>query len=159
VGAAAGGVVVTFTRGVGAPVMVDKTVTIRDATVQVRYRLGGARTNAVRGRWAVQLNLALTAGDAPGRYLTAPGRPSLGGAGRERGISGVTLVDEWIGVRAGLEWAPVAELAWGPVQTVSASEAGFERIYQGIALLVVWPVELSAGEAREFGGSITLGQL
>src|SRR5437773_5736344 len=39
VGAAAGGVVVTFTRGVGAPVMVDKTVTIRDATVQVRYRL------------------------------------------------------------------------------------------------------------------------
>jgi hypothetical protein len=159
VSAAAGGVVVTFTRGVGAPVMVDKTVTIRDATVQVRYGLGGARTNAVRGRWAMQLNLALTAGDAPGRYLTAPGRPSLGGTGRVRGMAGVTLVDEWIGVRACLEWAPDAELAWGPVQTVSASEAGFERIYQGIALLVVWPVELSAGETRELGGSITLGRL
>ena len=102
------------------------------------------------------MNLALTAGDAPGRYLTAPGRPSLGSTGRERGAGGVTLVDEWIGVRVRLEWAPAAELAWGPVQTVSVSEAGYERIYQGTALLVVWPVELSARAGRELGGTITL---
>src|SRR2546430_6471178 len=94
--------------------------------------------------------------DAPGRYLTATGRPSLGSTGRERGAAGVTLVDEWVGVRARLEWAPVAELAWGPVQTVSVSEAGFERIYQGTALLIVWPVELRTGEPRELSASITL---
>jgi hypothetical protein len=158
VGAAGGDVVVTFTRGVGTPVMVEKTVTIRAATVEVRYRLGTAGASVV-GRWAVQFNLALTAGDAPGRYLTALGHPSLGGTGRERGATGVMLVDEWIGVRARLEWAPVAELAWGPVQTVSVSEAGFERIYQGTALLVVWPIELSAGESRELAGSITLERL
>ena len=156
VGAADGGVVVTFTREVQAPVTVEKTVTIRDATVQVRYRLGTAGATTISGRWAVQLNLALTAGDAPGRYLTAPGRPSLGSTGRERGAGGVTLVDEWIGVRVRLEWAPAAELAWGPVQTVSVSEAGYERIYQGTALLVVWPVELSARAGRELGGTITL---
>src|SRR5881409_4267030 len=80
--------------------------------------------------------------------LTATGQPSLGSTGRERGAAGVTLVDEWVGVRARLEWAPVADLAWGPVQTVSVSEAGFERIYQGTALLIVWPVELGTGEPR-----------
>lgn len=160
VSAASGGVAVTLTRGAGAPVGVEKTVTIREATVEVRYRLGApAGMAGVSGQWAVQFNLALTAGDAPRRYLTATGRPSLGSTGGERGTSGVALVDEWIGVRVRLEWAPVADLAWGPVQTVSLSEAGFERIYQGTALLVVWPVELFAGETRELSASITLERL
>src|SRR2546430_14036932 len=79
--------------------------------------------------------------DAPGRYLTATGRPSLGSTGRERGAAGVTLVDEWVGVRARLEWGPLAELAWGPVPTVAGSEAGLERIYPGTALLFVSPGE------------------
>src|SRR5438445_467597 len=157
VSTANGGVAVTLTRGAGASVRVEKTVTIRDATVEVRYRLGTpAGMSGASGRWAVQINVALTAGDAPGRYLTATGQPSLGSTGRERGAAGVTLVDEWVGVRARLEWAPVAELAWGPVQTVSVSEAGFERIYQGPALLIVWPVELRTGEPRELSASITL---
>jgi hypothetical protein len=33
---------------------------------------------------------------------------------------------------------------------VSNSEAGFERVYQGSALLVSWPVMLAPGEARTF---------
>jgi alpha-amylase len=98
------------------------------------------------GRWAVQWNLALTAGDAPGRYLTLPERPSLASSGRVRGLAAVTLVDEWIGVRAALTWSPGAELAWGPVETVSVSEAGFERIYQGLALLLTWPLEAAPVE-------------
>ncbi len=159
VSATGGAIAVTFTRGAGAPVSVEKAVTIRDATVEVRYRLATPDATPLAGRWAVQWNLALTAGDAPGRYLTATGRPSLGSTGRERDLAGVALVDEWIGVRARLAWAPVAELAWGPVQTVSVSEAGFERIYQGTALLVVWPVGLHAGETRELVASITLERL
>src|SRR5438552_1341404 len=154
-----GAIAVTFTRGAEAPVSVEKAVTIREATVEVRYRLTAPAATPVAGRWAVQWNLALTAGVAPGRYLTATARPSLGSTGRERGAAGVALVDEWIGVRARLAWAPAAELAWGPVQTVSVSEAGFERIYQGTAVLVVWPVGLRAGETRELVASITLERL
>jgi alpha-amylase len=88
----------------------------------------------------VQWNLALTAGDAPDRYLDLPDRPALRSRGRVRDRDHVTLVDEWLGVRATLRWSPGAELAWGPVETVSVSEAGFERIYQGTALLLAWPV-------------------
>ena len=157
--AVGGAIAVTFTRGAEAPVSVEKAVTIREATVEVRYRLTAPAATPVAGRWAVQWNLALTAGDAPGRYLTATGRPSLGSTGRERDAAGVALVDEWFGVRARLAWAPAAELAWGPVQTVSVSEAGFERIYQGTAVLVVWPVGLRAGETRELVASITLERL
>ena len=136
--------------GEPAPLSVDKGLTIRGAGLTVRYRLG-APGGALRGRWAVQWNLALSGGAAPGRYLTLPGHPSLGTWGRAHDAVAVTLVDEWLGVEARLAWSPGAELAWGPVETVSVSESGFERIYQGLALLLSWPIE---GGKREM--AITL---
>ncbi|HTO11893.1 MAG TPA: alpha-amylase/4-alpha-glucanotransferase domain-containing protein [Candidatus Binatia bacterium] len=130
-------------RAAGAPALqVDKRVGVRGATVSARYRL----TGALSGRWAVQWNLALSAGEAPGRYLTLPGQPSLGSAGRITAVSEVTLVDEWLGLQARLTWRPAAELAWGPVETVSVSEGGFERLYQGLALLLAWPIGGASAE-------------
>ena len=123
-----------------SPLRVDKHVSVRGAAVTARYRLAAVGGAALHGRWAVQWNLALSAGEAPGRYLTLPGQPSLGSSGRLCGVSAVTLVDEWLRLEARLTWAPGAELAWAPVETVSVSEAGFERLYQGLALLLTWPV-------------------
>ena len=40
-------------------------------------------------------------------------------------------------------------MSWAPVETVSLSEAGFERVYQGLAILLCWPVELPPGGERE----------
>ena len=129
-----------------------KRLVIRDASVSARYRLA-APSGALAGRWAVQWNLALSAGDAPGRYLTVPGHPSLGSAGRLATATAVTLVDEWLGLEARLAWQPAAELAWAPVETVSVSEAGFERLYQGLALLLTWPL---AGPAAELAVTLTV---
>jgi alpha-amylase len=124
---------------------VDKRIAVRGLSVEARYRLTPAGEVAP-ARWAVQWNLALTAGDAPGRYLVLPGHPSLGSVGRRDDLREVVLVDEWVGLEARLTWTPAAELAWGPVQTVSVSEGGFERIYQGTAFLITWPlVAVSSG--------------
>jgi alpha-amylase len=135
------------------PLSVDKRVSVEAAAMTVRYRLTGSGGTLAGRRWAVQWNLALTAGDAPGRYLTLPDRPSLGSAGRLAGASEVTLVDEWLGLAARLRWSPAAELAWGPVETVSVSEAGFERIYQGLALLLVWRL---GGDGHELEMTLTV---
>lgn len=132
-----GGVAVTLVPDDAGAVGLVKRVSVRGAELRADYRL----SPDAPGRWAVQWNLALTAGDAPGRYLTLPDSPSLASTGRATGLHGVTLVDEWIGVQAELTWSAGADLAWGPVETVSVSEAGFERIYQGLALLLTWPVE------------------
>jgi 4-alpha-glucanotransferase len=129
------------------PIAVDKRVTVHDATLTAHYRLT-APTGRLEGRWAVQWNLALSAGDAPGRYLTLPDRPSLASTGRRQGLDEVALVDEWLGLEARLAWHPLAELAWGPVETVSVSEGGFERIYQGLAVLLLWPLEDDSRELR-----------
>lgn len=129
--AAGDGAVVGVTLGPG----LDKTIAVRGATVRADYTLQAS------GRWAVQWNLALTAGEAPGRYLALARRPSLGSRGRVTDVTSVTLIDEWIGVEVRLAWSAGAELAWAPVETVSVSEGGFERIYQGTALLLTWRLD------------------
>lgn len=139
--------------------IVEKRVSVRGNAVEAAY----AVSSAGGGRWGVQWNLALTAGDAPGRYLRWPGPapaagwPSLGGAGRRLSTGEIDLVDEWIGVRARLTLDPPGEVAWGPVETVSASEAGVERIYQGTALLLSWP--LAGGTARRLRTALTVEAL
>ena len=126
----------------GVPPGFVKRLAVSGGTLRADYRL----RPAAPGRWAVQWNLALTAGDAPGRYLTLPDQPSLASTGRVEGVESVTLVDDWIGVRADLTWSAGASLAWGPVETISVSEAGFERIYQGLSLLLTWPLDAAATE-------------
>ena len=45
---------------------------------------------------------------------------------------------------------PPADAWWSPIETVSNSESGFERVYQGSSLLLSWPLRLEPGEARRF---------
>ena len=40
-----------------------------------------------------------------------------------------------------------AEAWWAPIETVTNSEGGFERVYQGSGLLVSWPVRIAPGES------------
>ena len=55
------------------------------------------------------------------------------------------MVDEWQNVAATLA-APGASQVWvAPIETVSESEEGFERVYQGSQILAVWPVTFSDG--------------
>ena len=131
----------------GMPLDIRKTLTVtRDgAEIEIGYGLSWDGAEPLAGRWATQLNLALTAGDAPGRHWGLPDRPSLGGRGRREGLQRLAMVDEWAGVELALEWTGSADIGWAPVETVSLSESGFERIYQGSALLLSWPVRLEAG--------------
>ena len=146
---------VTLTHRADNPVALDvaKHVSVDGATVATRYRVADPGRGLDGRRWAVQWNLALSAGDAPGRYLALAERPSLGSHGRLAAATELTLVDEWLALEARLRWSPAAEVAWGPVQTVSVSEAGFERIFQGLALLLIWPL---AGTSREMEVALTV---
>ena len=156
----AGGVSIVFSRAAtdAVPAALEKRVTIREETVEVRYRLRPRPGQRLTGRWAVQWNLALTAGAAPDRYLDLAGRPMLGSSGRVRDLSAVTMVDEWAAVEARLRWSHGAELSWGRVDTVSLSEGGFERIYQGTALLLVWRLDVGPDDEGRLETAVTLAR-
>jgi hypothetical protein len=64
------------------------------------------------------------------------------------------VVDEWQKTAVTLA-APGARGFWiAPIETVSESEGGFERIYQGSQITAIWPVPLVSG--GEWNGKLTL---
>ncbi len=129
------------------PLEVSKEVRVacEAAELEILYRLRWRGEKPLVARWAVQWNMALTAGEAPGRYLRLPGRPSLASRGTAHDRRDLCLVDEWAGAEVVLGWHRPTALGWAPVETVSISEAGFERIYQGLAILLCWPLRLLPG--------------
>ena len=145
----------------GIPMALQKAVAVLadEAAMTVSYRVRWEGDQPLDARWAVQCNLALSAGEAPGRYFRVAGRPSLGSRGRLDAAHGLAMVDEWLGAELGLTWTTPAEVAWAPVETVSLSEAGFERIYQGSALLIVWPLRLSPGRTWETSLRLRVGEM
>ncbi len=94
----------------------------------------------------VEIVLNMLAPNVPDRYFEFSGtRKPLEWSGVVEG-SRVRMADEWQNVAVEIE-APEASHLWiAPIETVSESEEGFERVYQGSQILGVWPVDFSVSE-------------
>lgn len=89
----------------------------------------------------IELVFNLLAPDAPDRYFLANAmRRPLEFKG-EIGAPRLALVDEWQRVKILLDAQPQPRWWIVPIETISQSEAGFERVYQGSAILAVWKIE------------------
>jgi len=84
--------------------------------------------------FGVEFCFGLMAGDAPDRYYlinnVKPADPHLKSTGSTEGVTSVSLFDEWQGLRVGVEVDKPLTLWRFPIETVSLSESGFERLYQ-----------------------------
>jgi alpha-amylase len=88
-----------------------------------------------------ELVINLLAPAAPDRYFLANGvRRPLDFRG-EIDASNLTLVDEWQRVKISLDAQPRPRWWIVPIETISQSELGFERVYQGSAILAVWKID------------------
>ena len=57
----------------------------------------------------------------------------------------VVVTDEWLKLRCDAAF-PGASAAWrDAIETVSQSEGGYERVYQGTVLVPVWDIKVAAG--------------
>ena len=56
----------------------------------------------------------------------------------------VRVADEWQDVAVNIEARDASQLWMAPIETVSESEEGFERVYQGSQILGVWNVDLNS---------------
>jgi alpha-amylase len=84
--------------------------------------------------------------EAPARSGAAPQRSRHDGEGDHRRLERLACGNDDEGVRVDIVATPAARATWFPIETVSSSESGFERVYQGSALLFRWPVTLAPGD-------------
>ncbi len=108
-------------------------------------------TKPVETRLGLELATHLLGGGGnPSAWYDVAGRRSAhDGTGEATGVSAIGYGNDWVGVQVAATPAPAADAWWSPIETVSNSESGFERVYQGSALLISWPVTLVPGETRK----------
>jgi alpha-amylase len=93
----------------------------------------------------IEVVVNFLAPSAPNRYFESAGQRYPLRWGAVVPASDLRAVDEWQGVSV-MFTAPGARDFWvAPIETVSESEDGFERIYQGSQVIAVWPLELAQG--------------
>jgi alpha-amylase len=137
------------------PVRVEKSVLVGgsrlaptlDIEVSVVNRSGHGLRATVALDWPV--NLAGGGGNPAAWWRSGDGRTERTThdiAGSVASTAAIGQGNDDLGVAIETTIEPAAEARWGPIETVSNSEAGFERAYQGSALIVGWPVELAPGE-------------
>ncbi len=114
--------------------------------VTVDYSIQNREKRPASVLFGVEWNVGLMAGDAHDRYFVIDGRAlannRLGIPGEEKGVASVRLVDEWLKIETGFAFDRPAGLWRFPVETVSLSEAGFERLYQSSVVFPHWEFTL-----------------
>ncbi|MGD0019926.1 MAG: alpha-amylase/4-alpha-glucanotransferase domain-containing protein [Candidatus Limnocylindrales bacterium] len=151
----------------GRPAAVAVEKTFRFGGSRLRPALELATTVENRGEAAVAFELAiewnvnlLGGGHNPAAYYeTAVGeRRPHDVAGEVTSAASLAFGNDYEGVRVEASVEPAARLTWYPVETVSNSEGGFERVYQGSSLLFRWPVSLAPGAYATFTVSFAAAQ-
>ena len=144
----------SFTRTgsvTGQPVKVEKVVTVAagEAGFEAAYTLTNEGPDELNATFGTEFNLSLLAADSPDRYFEIKGHVlksrNFASSGELNNVSVVRMVDEWLGYSLSLDFSEVAVLWRFPVDTVSQSEAGFERVYQGSSVMPLWRISLKPG--------------
>jgi alpha-amylase len=127
---------------------VEKRIMFRsgDTSYTVDYELRNLEQTPVDLWFGVEFNVGLMAGDAHDRYYDIEGRPltdrRLRSAGEERDVQSFRFVDEWLGIHSSFRSDRPATLWRCPIETVSLSEAGLERLFQSSMVILHWKFQL-----------------
>ncbi len=127
-----------------------KTITLAPGatTFLASYSLDFEETPPRNLLFGVEFALNLLTGDAPDRYYRSDDvdlrRERLGSRGVIDSIAHIAACDDWQRLELGLRFSQPARLFRFPLDTVSQSEDGQERVHQGCVLIPCWPVSEGA---------------
>jgi alpha-amylase/alpha-mannosidase (GH57 family) len=131
-------------------------ITHRPPALEKRYRIGrgggleaelALRSDRERnGVLEVALHLGVHVPEAADRWVEVNGArsecPAFASRAQHRDVLALSLVDRWEGVRLDVAIDRPASLAREPIETVSLSERGAEKVFQGLAARFSFDVKL-----------------
>ncbi|MCX7943844.1 MAG: DUF1926 domain-containing protein [Deltaproteobacteria bacterium] len=124
----------------------------------VSYKIKNCSDRDIDCYLAIELNMSLLASDAPDRSLVIPAENMRVEKFKEIitaiGISGFSLSDGYLKRNFVISSDKIFNLWHFPIETVSQSEDGFERTYQGSAFILVFDLLIKIGS--EFSFSIKI---
>ena len=149
----------------GRPVRVDKRYVLDGAKLSVRYALTLAEGDPLEVVFAPELALTLLDGRSPDRVYAIDGRTLsaedrlLGSTGLFSDVTKLELVNRANGFALSIVPSVPIDVWRFPIETVSSSEGGFERTYQGSVVLPRFALRLIAGRPVELSLELTAKDL
>ena len=147
------------------PVQLSKTVIYIPQTGEIRYdySLVNTGTSPLHALFAVEFNINFLAAHAPDRYYTWHQQTlndrRLDSRGELQQVRQFGLVDEWLGISTQFQFERPATLWRMPIETVSQSEDGMERVYQGSTVVPSWQVAMQPNEPLTISFSQQVSEL
>jgi alpha-amylase/alpha-mannosidase (GH57 family) len=131
-------------------IIIDKNST----EVLIRYKLENLDEEELDLWFGVEFVCNFLAPNSDDRYFYFVGYEvedsKLASIGEVQDVTSFGVVDKWLGVDMNFYLDKFANVWRFPIETVSLSEAGFERVYQGSVILLHWNIKLS----KEWGVEI-----
>ncbi len=136
------------------PVTLIKTAILTKQGLDFRITVKNTAEHEIHGLYACEFNFGLLGGNSPDRYYELDGdtsyRTPLNTKAEDASVQQVRLVDEGDKFALTLKFTEPVRLWRSPVETISMSEAGFERVYQASCVVPLWPFTLQPGASREY---------
>ena len=129
------------------PLEAAKTYTLfPGGGLKVAYALAPG-DSAPKALFGVEMNFSLLSETDPDKHVLLPGGGirRLDAPWESEPVMALELVDKVDGFSVKLTASSPAGLWCFPVETVSMSESGLERTYQGSSLTMLWPLDQAAG--------------
>ena len=119
--------------------------------VKILYEIKNLDQTPVELWFGPEFNVALLAGDAPDRFYhfdqEMMGDRNLASVGVVDSVRRMGLKDEWMKIDVQFQFDVPATIWRFPVETISQSEGGFERVYQSSVVIPNWRIQLKPSES------------
>ncbi len=134
----------------GAEISLEKVLQAEagEEGFHVKYRLANRGRDTVAGRLATEWNLNFLSGRGPDRRYEGIGGKveDLSSRGATPGLREFRIVDAWRKIAVGVTSDREFTLLRYPIETASLSEAGAEKIHQGVCLRLLFTILLKPGD-------------
>ena len=139
----------------GSEVRVTKRLNLapRASAFEIRYDIENVGTCPVHATFATEFVVNFLTGSAHDRYYWSDdrdlGHAQLGSRGCEDGLRHLALRDEWQKLECAFRFNEPVRVCRYAIETVSQSEGGQERVYQGSVVVPCWPLALAPGRRMQ----------
>ncbi len=138
-----------------APIYIEKNFHINDSLMEIRtsYNIVNCGPTDLELCFGVEFNLTLLADEDQFRYFYFPENSSkklfMNTKRDFMDVASFGMKDTWNGFGVSFSMEPNANIWMFPIETVSQSEEGLERTYQGSTLLLHWKTRLAQGQEQK----------
>ncbi len=127
---------------------IEKNLELHHNDLSIKMTITNLGDTPLDQLYGLEMNFGLLGGNSPDRYYLVNDEHAgvLNSNGDDAQVSNVSLINKWDNFKINMGFSKVSRLWRSPIETISMSEAGFERVYQASALLPHWKLSLNPGE-------------